>query len=58
MRHHVSMISGDEYDMLTWRGRAVRRPFRAGRRAAVKRKYRRRERHVKNLIDSPYKSRV
>jgi hypothetical protein len=51
MRRLVPMISGDEYDLLTRRGRRVRRPCRAGRRAAVKRRYRRRERRLKRVAD-------
>jgi hypothetical protein len=43
MGHRLQMIDGAEYDALTRGGRRVH-AFRAGRRAYIKRKYRRRER--------------
>jgi len=45
MGHRLPMKSGDEYEALTKRGRRVHH-FKPGRRAAIKRKYRRRERRV------------
>lgn len=45
MRRYVRMHSGDEFDSLTKRGRKVHR-FRAGARAWIKRKFRRRERRA------------
>jgi hypothetical protein len=44
MKRLVSMKSGDEYEALTRGGRRVHR-FRAGTRAEIKRRFRRRERH-------------
>jgi hypothetical protein len=44
MGHRSKLINGDEFDALTKAGRRVRH-FRAGIRAWIKRKFRRRERH-------------
>ena len=44
MGHRLRMINGDEYAALTRRGRRVHR-FKTGRRASIKRRHRRRERH-------------
>jgi hypothetical protein len=43
--HLVRLRNGDEYDALTRRGRRVHK-FRPGRRARIKRNFRRRERRV------------
>ena len=48
MTPRIPMISGDEYDALTVGGRRVH-IFRAGVRDAIKRRFRRRERHTANL---------
>jgi hypothetical protein len=45
MKHVVRMIDGYEYDHLNLRARRFHR-HRAGTRAYIKRKFRRRERHV------------
>jgi cobalamin biosynthesis Co2+ chelatase CbiK len=49
LMQHIKMIDGDEYDALIRRGRRVHR-FRAGDRARIKRKFRRRERHQQRVV--------